>query len=123
MSPGYPVAVGEGQRYRCKPIVVSRRKGTVKNVRAKRDLGQIFGHLAGTAGDHVVVHTHQRFRSKAGIDVDQHITQVLRFRGGKVIYTGTEPLPDTFRDGAQALAERSSVAAAVGRGDRRNIAE
>jgi len=23
----------------------------------------------------------------------------------KVIYTGTEPLPDTFRDGAQALAE------------------
>jgi len=23
----------------------------------------------------------------------------------KVVYTGTEPLPDTFRDGAQALAE------------------
>jgi ketosteroid isomerase-like protein len=50
------------------------------------------------AGDHVVVPTHQRFRSKAGLDVDQHITHVLRFRGGKVIYaTG-------YRDKSSALA-------------------
>ena len=50
-----------------------------------------------SVGDHVVVPTHQRFRSKAGVDVDQHITQVLRFRGGKVIYaTG-------YRDKSEAL--------------------
>ena len=36
--------------------------------------------------DYVVVATHQRFRSKAGIDVEQDITQVLQFRDGKVIY-------------------------------------
>jgi ketosteroid isomerase-like protein len=35
------------------------------------------------AGDHVVVPTHQCFRSKAGVDVEQHIIQVLRFRGDK----------------------------------------
>ena len=50
-----------------------------------------------SVGDHVVVPTHQRFRSRAGLDVDQHITQVLRFRGGKVIYaTG-------YRDKSRAL--------------------
>ena len=49
------------------------------------------------AGDHVVVPTHQRFRSKAGLDVEQHITQVFRFRGGKVIY-GTG-----YRDKSKAL--------------------
>ena len=49
------------------------------------------------AGDYVVVPTHQRFRSKAGVHVEQHITQVLRFRGGKVIYaTG-------YRDKSKAL--------------------
>jgi ketosteroid isomerase-like protein len=49
------------------------------------------------AGDHVVVPTHQRFRSKAGVSVDQHITQVLRFRDGKVTYaTG-------YRDKSKAL--------------------
>ena len=49
------------------------------------------------AGDYVVVPTHQRFRSKAGVDVEQHITQVLRFRGGKVVYaTG-------YRDKSKAL--------------------
>ena len=49
------------------------------------------------AGDFVVVPTHQRFRSKAGLDVEQHITQVLRFRDGKVIYaTG-------YRDKSKAL--------------------
>ena len=49
------------------------------------------------AGDHVVVPTHQRFRSKAVVSVDQHITQVFRFRGGKVIY-GTG-----YRDKSSAL--------------------
>ena len=49
------------------------------------------------AGDFVVVPTHQRFRSKAGLDVEQHITQVLRFRGSKVVYaTG-------YRDKSKAL--------------------
>jgi ketosteroid isomerase-like protein len=48
-------------------------------------------------GDHVVVPTHQRFRSKVGLEVEQNITQVLRFRGGKVIYaTG-------YRDKSNAL--------------------
>jgi ketosteroid isomerase-like protein len=37
-------------------------------------------------GDQVVVTTHQRFRSKAGVEVEQDITQVLRFRRGKLIY-------------------------------------
>jgi cytochrome c-type biogenesis protein CcmE len=32
-------------------------------------------------------------------------TLVQETRKLKVIYTGTEPLPDTFRDGAQALAD------------------
>jgi ketosteroid isomerase-like protein len=50
------------------------------------------------AGDHVVVPTHQRFRSKAGLEVAQDITQVLRFRGGRLIYaTG-------YRDKSTALA-------------------
>jgi cytochrome c-type biogenesis protein CcmE len=31
----------------------------------------------------------------------------------KVVYSGTEPLPDTFRDGAQALAEGKLVASGV----------
>ena len=49
------------------------------------------------AGDFVVVPTHQRFCSKAGLDVEQHITQVLRFRDGKVTYaTG-------YRDKSKAL--------------------
>jgi ketosteroid isomerase-like protein len=48
-------------------------------------------------GDYVLVATHQRFRSKVGIDVEQHITQVLRFRDGRVIYaTG-------YRDRSNAL--------------------
>src|ERR1700694_3283894 len=37
-------------------------------------------------GDHVVVSTHQRFRSKVGIEVEQDITQVFQFRDGRVIY-------------------------------------
>ncbi len=49
------------------------------------------------AGDHVVVSTHQRFRSKAGLEVQQDITQVLRFRDGRVIHaTG-------YRDKSNAL--------------------
>jgi ketosteroid isomerase-like protein len=48
-------------------------------------------------GDHVVVTTNQRFRSKAGVEVQQEITQVLRFRRGKLIYaTG-------YRDRSNAL--------------------
>src|SRR3954454_1054311 len=48
-------------------------------------------------GDHVVVPTRQRFRSKAGVAVEQEITQVLQFRAGRVIYaTG-------FRDRINAL--------------------
>jgi ketosteroid isomerase-like protein len=48
-------------------------------------------------GDRVLVFTHQRFRSKVGIDVEQEITQVLQFRDGKVIYaTG-------YRDKSNAL--------------------
>ena len=48
-------------------------------------------------GDHVVVSTHQRFRSKVGIDVEQDITQVLQFRDGRVIHaTG-------YRDKSNAL--------------------
>jgi ketosteroid isomerase-like protein len=48
-------------------------------------------------GDHVVVPTHQRFRSKQGIAVAQDITQVLRFRDCRVIY-GTG-----YRDRSNAL--------------------
>jgi len=48
-------------------------------------------------GDRVVVSTHQRFRSKVGIEVEQEITQVLQFRDDKVIYaTG-------YRDRSNAL--------------------
>ena len=48
-------------------------------------------------GDFVLVPTHQRFRSKAGIDVEQEITQVLQFRNGRLIYaTG-------YRDKSNAL--------------------
>jgi ketosteroid isomerase-like protein len=48
-------------------------------------------------GDHVLVATHQRFRSKVGIDVEQDITQVLQFRDGRVIHaTG-------YRDKSNAL--------------------
>jgi ketosteroid isomerase-like protein len=48
-------------------------------------------------GDHVVVSTHQRFRSKVGIEVEQDVTQVLQFRDGRVIHaTG-------YRDKANAL--------------------
>ena len=50
------------------------------------------------AGDTIVVPTKQRFRSKAGLDVEWEITQVIRFRDGKLIYaTG-------YRDHAKALA-------------------
>ena len=34
-----------------------------------------------------------------------HFTLVEEGQKLRVVYTGTEPLPDTFRDGAQALAE------------------
>jgi ketosteroid isomerase-like protein len=48
-------------------------------------------------GDQVLVATHQRFRSKVGIEVEQDITQVLRFRSGSVIHaTG-------YRDKSKAL--------------------
>jgi uncharacterized protein len=48
-------------------------------------------------GDHVLVPTRQRFRSKAGVAVEQDITQVLQFREGRVIYaTG-------YRDRSNAL--------------------
>jgi len=48
-------------------------------------------------GDFVLVPTRQRFRSKAGIDVEQDITQVLQLRDGRVIYaTG-------YRDRSNAL--------------------
>jgi ketosteroid isomerase-like protein len=48
-------------------------------------------------GDQVVIATRQRFRSKVGIELEQEITQVLRFREGRVIYaTG-------YRDRANAL--------------------
>jgi ketosteroid isomerase-like protein len=50
-----------------------------------------------STGDRVVVSTHQRFRSKAGVEVEQDITQVLQFRDGRVIYaTG-------YRDRSNAL--------------------
>ena len=49
------------------------------------------------SGDTIVVPTKQHFRSKAGLDVEWEITQVLRFRDGKVIYaTG-------YRDHTKAL--------------------
>lgn len=49
------------------------------------------------AGDCVVVPTHQRFLSKAGLDVEWDITQVYRFRDGRVIHaTG-------YRDKEKAL--------------------
>src|SRR4051794_19827140 len=48
-------------------------------------------------GDIVVVPTKQRFRSKAGLDVEWEVTQVLRFRNGTLVYaTG-------YRDHAKAL--------------------
>jgi ketosteroid isomerase-like protein len=48
-------------------------------------------------GDYVLVPTRQRFRSKAGIEVEQEVSQVLQFRNGKVIYaTG-------YRDKSNAL--------------------
>ena len=48
-------------------------------------------------GDFVLVPTRQRFHSKAGIDVEQDITQVLQLRDGRVIHaTG-------YRDRANAL--------------------
>src|SRR3954453_3086784 len=37
-------------------------------------------------GDTVVVPTRQRFRSKAGLDVEWEVTQVLRFRNGRLVY-------------------------------------
>ena len=50
------------------------------------------------SGDTIVVPTRQRFRSKAGAEVEWEVTQVLRFRDGKLIYaTG-------YRDHAKALA-------------------
>ena len=50
------------------------------------------------AGDTIVVPTKQRFRSKAGLDVEWEVTQLLRFRDGKLIYaTG-------YRDHTRALA-------------------
>jgi ketosteroid isomerase-like protein len=50
------------------------------------------------AGDTIVVPTKQRFRSKAGLDVEWEVTQVVRFRDGKLIHaTG-------YRDHAKALA-------------------
>jgi ketosteroid isomerase-like protein len=52
-------------------------------------------------GDHVVVSTHQRFRSKVGIEVAQDITQVLQFRDGRMIY-------------ATGYRERSNALKAVG---------
>jgi ketosteroid isomerase-like protein len=49
------------------------------------------------AGDSVVVPTRQRFRSKTGVEVEQDVIQVLRFRDGKVVYaTG-------YRDRSKAL--------------------
>jgi cytochrome c-type biogenesis protein CcmE len=39
------------------------------------------------------------------IDSAVHFTLVQDSRKLKVVYTGTDPLPDTFRGGAQALAD------------------
>ena len=39
---------------------------------------------------------------KAAADASTRGGEVIRL---KVLYTGTEPLPDTFRDGSQALAD------------------
>jgi ketosteroid isomerase-like protein len=48
-------------------------------------------------GDRVMVATHQRFRSKVGLELEQDITQGFRFRDGRVIHaTG-------YRDRANAL--------------------
>jgi ketosteroid isomerase-like protein len=50
------------------------------------------------AGDTIVVPTKQRFRSKAGAEVDWEITQVLRFRDGKLVHASG------YTDHAEALA-------------------
>ncbi|HST33478.1 MAG TPA: nuclear transport factor 2 family protein [Solirubrobacteraceae bacterium] len=48
-------------------------------------------------GDHVMIDTRQRFRSKVGIELEQDITQVMRFRDGRMIHaTG-------YRDRSNAL--------------------
>jgi ketosteroid isomerase-like protein len=48
-------------------------------------------------GDHVIVATRQRFRSKVGIELEQDITQVMRFRDGRMTHaTG-------YRDRSNAL--------------------
>ena len=54
-------------------------------------------------------------RVRVGGDVEdgsiQHVNNAVHFtlkqepRRLKVAYTGTDPLPDTFKDGAQALAD------------------
>ena len=36
------------------------------------------------AGDHFLVSTHQPFRSKTGVEVEQDVTHLLRLRDGKV---------------------------------------
>jgi ketosteroid isomerase-like protein len=44
-----------------------------------------------------LVSTHQPFRSKTGLEVEQDVTELLRFRDGKVTYaTG-------YRDRSNAL--------------------
>jgi ketosteroid isomerase-like protein len=49
------------------------------------------------AGDHVVVPTHQSFRSKEGVEVEQEIVHVWKFRAGRAVYaTG-------YRDLVRAL--------------------
>jgi len=48
-------------------------------------------------GDHVMIATRQRFRSKAGIELEQDITQVMCFRDGRMTHaTG-------YRDRSSAL--------------------
>jgi ketosteroid isomerase-like protein len=49
------------------------------------------------AGDHVLVSTHQPFRSKTGVEVERDVTQLLRFRDGKVTYAAG------YRDRSNAL--------------------
>jgi ketosteroid isomerase-like protein len=55
------------------------------------------GEPVAVGNDTVIVPTHQRFKSKMGVSLEQDITHVWRFRKGRVVYT------TGYRDHGKAL--------------------
>ncbi len=83
-------------------LATSGMSGNLSYYKTITELGQMgdraYGQRIQVGGD-VAAGSIQRIGSEVQFTLVQDKTEL------KVAYTGTEPLPDTFKDGAQALAD------------------